>query len=324
MQVKGISSARKIYNFIVGTKAPVDVFEILNTFLNFSTMNSRILSLLAAVLATILSVHSQNSGAGFRFVIRSDSTAAVSLSGNYEGSGEITIPSHVLRGGSTYRVTEIADSAFFGCMFSNISIPAGVERIGCYAFAECRLLSSIVLPEGLKYIGEGAFRGSCSAGAGELRLPSTLSDVGSEAFYDVPVRELDIAGDDSLGALYIGDKAFGGNEQHIETMTVGRGEPPTLADDAFTQPDYADTALYLYGAADRHKSDYLSDVQWSRFMNRSMVGVSTVEVDSRAREELYTLSGIPVSRRANLPRGIYILRRVDESGIVQSSRLKAL
>ena len=61
-----------------------------------------------------------------------------------------------------------------------ITIPAGVTRIGRYAFYDFGQLTSVAIPEGVVEIGDGAFSG-CESLA-KVTLPLTLKRIGERAF----------------------------------------------------------------------------------------------------------------------------------------------
>ena len=63
-----------------------------------------------------------------------------------------------------------------GCR--NTIIPAGVKKIGAYAFSDTPRI--MLLPEGLEEIGENAFRGSKTLGV--IIMPSSLRKIGQYAF----------------------------------------------------------------------------------------------------------------------------------------------
>ncbi len=72
----------------------------------------------------------------------------------YSGTAaDLVIPSEL--GG--YPVTEIGDSAFFGCGATSVTIPNGVETIGYYAFAGCSSLETVSIPKSVTYIDNYAF-----------------------------------------------------------------------------------------------------------------------------------------------------------------------
>lgn len=93
--------------------------------------------------------------------IISDSEVAVTYNkSSYEPSysGDITIPATVTYDGTTYSVTAIGEGAFSSCMgLTSIVIPNSVRYIGDYAFFGCQALASIDIPNSVNYIGHGAF-----------------------------------------------------------------------------------------------------------------------------------------------------------------------
>ncbi len=86
----------------------------------------------------------------------------------------------------------------------NLVLPDNLKIIGNYAF-KCQSLSgSLIIPEGVKEIGESAFNG-CDNLSGNLSLPSTLVEIGSYAFFGCPFTcELSLP----QNLKSIGDRAF--------------------------------------------------------------------------------------------------------------------
>ncbi len=56
-----------------------------------------------------------------------------------------------------YPVTRIADNAFAGTGVRTVTVPAGVKRIGWFAFYGCTALEAISLPASVEVIDYGAF-----------------------------------------------------------------------------------------------------------------------------------------------------------------------
>lgn len=127
----------------------------------------------------------------------------------YKGSGtSAVIPAKI----GSYEVKEIADRAFSGCgTLESISLPEGLERIG-YQFIANTGITSLTVPSTVTASGISWYEGA-TAGAGELQkvvfaegmkripdyfcssdsknyaikeivLPSSITDIGSEAFRD--------------------------------------------------------------------------------------------------------------------------------------------
>ena len=55
--------------------------------------------------------------------------------------------------------TEIGYEAFSCCGLTSVTIPDSVEKIGKYAFHNCKNLTSVTIPDSVKEVGSGAFYG---------------------------------------------------------------------------------------------------------------------------------------------------------------------
>lgn len=85
------------------------------------------------------------------YCIRNDNTAVVT---KYLGSETyVTIPDTV----ENYPVTEIAKAAYYRTNLTEVVIPHSVEKIGCWAFADCRNMRGVYLPKSVQYIENYAF-----------------------------------------------------------------------------------------------------------------------------------------------------------------------
>ena len=67
------------------------------------------------------------------------------------------------------------------------TVPDSVERIGNYAFYKCEQLKQIILPDGLKEIGDSAFS---DCGIEKIDLPDGLERIGQFAFSDSDLIEV--------------------------------------------------------------------------------------------------------------------------------------
>lgn len=97
------------------------------------------------------------------------------------------------------------------------TVPAGVRFIGEGAFKGLRALEAVTLPAGLREIGKEAFSG-CD-GLTDLSLPDTLESIG-EAAFDGCTRLLGLAL--PAGLRVIGEKAFRGCES-LEKIELPEG-----------------------------------------------------------------------------------------------------
>lgn len=123
--------------------------------------------------------------------------------GNYKAmeyiTGAVVLPDDV---------KTVAKGTFGNCNISELVVPEGVKDIGENAFAGCGDLIRISLPESLKNIGAGAFSG---CGVIHLKVPGGVEKIGMDAFYDCKIENLKIP--DSVKK--IGSGAFEGIT-HIE------------------------------------------------------------------------------------------------------------
>ena len=104
--------------------------------------------------------------------------------GYTQPSGNITLPSTVTYGGTTYTVTEIGHSAFESCtgLTGSLTIPNTVTTIDSQAFRDCSGFNgSLTLPNSVTTIGIWAFDG-CSGFNGSLTLPNSVTTIGGYAF----------------------------------------------------------------------------------------------------------------------------------------------
>lgn len=77
---------------------------------------------------------------------------------NYAEAKSLSIPAMVEYMGNTFRVTGIGDAAFAYCKsLMSVAIPQGIMRVGAYAFYHCRNLRSVSIADGLTTIGDCAF-----------------------------------------------------------------------------------------------------------------------------------------------------------------------
>jgi len=74
----------------------------------------------------------------------------------------------------------IGKEAFYRCHIKNIEFPSTLRRIDYHAFDYVQSLESIIIPEGVVEIGEGAFYGCLRAK--EVQLPSSLKRINEDAF----------------------------------------------------------------------------------------------------------------------------------------------
>ena len=113
-------------------------------------------------------------------------------------SGKFTVSSDI---------TKIHEFAFNNCQgITEVVLPNGLKEIGNGAFMNCTGMKSINIPAGLTVLGNNAFRGASSL-TSSINIPASISTISSEAFRgcakipSVTIPE---------GITSIGDNAFRG------------------------------------------------------------------------------------------------------------------
>lgn len=148
------------------------------------TMKTKIIFCLVAILSlvSVKTTLAQNFKENvFIYTIIDDSSVEIIIDGSSEiNSSNIVIPETVNYDAKTYSVTSIGKEAFkYYSIINNIDMPKSITRIGNEAFALCGL-TSVTIPDGVTYIGEGAFSG-CSK-LTSASIPSSVTCIGNGAF----------------------------------------------------------------------------------------------------------------------------------------------
>ena len=98
-----------------------------------------------------------------------------------EYSGEVVIPSSVTYNAKTYTVTSIGDKAFAWCKgLTSVTIPNSVTGIGWSAFYDCTGLTSVTIPNSVTSIENFAFL-NCT-GLTSVTIPNSVTGIGEGAF----------------------------------------------------------------------------------------------------------------------------------------------
>ena len=79
------------------------------------------------------------------------------------------------------KLTEIGEGAFKGVAIQTLIIPKGVKKLGSWAFAECKNLKTVVLPEGIELFDKFEIFGGCEA-LESINIPASLTNLGHKAF----------------------------------------------------------------------------------------------------------------------------------------------
>lgn len=153
----------------------------------------------------------------FAGILYSDGTAEIA---SYYGREEkVKIPSEI----DQHRVVSIGRSAFYPNVYNNskkiksIIIPDGVTYIGGAAFASCRSLTDINIPSSVTFIGNSAFH-TCES-LTSITIPDGVTTINDSTFYGCDsLNSVTI----SKGVTSIGDFAFAACEK-LTQVTIPDG-----------------------------------------------------------------------------------------------------
>lgn len=141
---------------------------------------------LVVAMSCAVGVHAYDFAAsGLYFNIIGTRTVEVTYNDNNSNytsySGDVTIPSTVNYGGTTYDVVTIGKNAFRNSTgLTGVTIPSSITSIDYFAFYQCTNLTSVSIPSSVKYIYHDAFG---KTGLTYVYVPSSVVYLGSEAFY---------------------------------------------------------------------------------------------------------------------------------------------
>lgn len=80
-------------------------------------------------------------------------------------------------------VVTISSGVFYNNMvLKKVDFPSSLKKIGANAFAGCKNLTEVVLPDGLESLGYGVFADS---GIKEINIPKSVKNIGQDAFLGI-------------------------------------------------------------------------------------------------------------------------------------------
>jgi len=149
----------------------------------------KLFTLLLAVAASVGTMFASTKIGGLYYNLDATSQTAEVTSQNSSypyWSTTITtanIPASVTYNSVTYSVTSIGGSAFADCRgLTSVTIPNSVTSIGDGAFYDCTGLTSVTIPNSVTSIGEWAF-GECTV-LTSVAIPNSVTSIGEYAFYE--------------------------------------------------------------------------------------------------------------------------------------------
>jgi hypothetical protein len=142
----------------------------------------------------------KDSRGGYTQVWTYERTASVTFIGD---ASDIVIPDTI----NGYKVTEVEgmDPSLPKGKITSVKMGANVKTIANNAFSSangstrngCPNMTTLVLNEGLEYIGANAFYGA-SGLSGNLVIPASVKEIGSRAFYNTGYSSCDVKGKDTV------------------------------------------------------------------------------------------------------------------------------
>jgi len=145
-----------------------------------------LLALLAACTGVKKEDTKTDASGQWKYVLETDGGATVT---GYvvEPEGDLAIPSEL----DGHAVTGIGFQAFATCKgLTSVTIPDGVTRIGVWAFLACEGLTSVAIPDSVTSIGMGAFMNS---GLTSVTIPGSATDIGTNPFNGCPLTFIDVS-----------------------------------------------------------------------------------------------------------------------------------
>lgn len=258
---------------------------------------------------------------GFEYNILDDECVEfASVGDNKYSIDELEIPATVENEGHTYTVVAIADDAASMCGMSSLVVPETVTHIGDGAFSYCWSLYEVTLSTATEWIGDEAFA-NCTM-LTDFELPAHVQHIGQMAFYNDYSIESPLT---FATGVEIGDEAFSGVSSE---EVVFEGEPSAVGDEALALEYLTTVTVYMttppaFNPADVFVSDMLADVQlivpagcadsywddelWSVFGDISeMEGTPThiSQISTVAQTAIYSIDG---KRQEQLAQGMNIL-----------------
>ncbi|MBQ9217261.1 MAG: leucine-rich repeat domain-containing protein [Muribaculaceae bacterium] len=208
-------------------------------------MNNSYLSHIVFCLAIITSCLSPLAAqewvsGGLRYRAIGDDEAAVApwiTDGVSAYADVVIVPETVYYNGANYRVTAVADSAFYNSAITELQLPNTVTHIGRWAMADAFDLHSVTLPLHLEQVSRGMLAGTDIT---SILIPEGVTRIDDSAFEDC----------NHLHTVFlppalteVGDYAFDGCHNLFEVYSTASHPPVWMGDDAMPAVSGVDLVL---------------------------------------------------------------------------------
>ena len=203
-------------------------------------MHSRkICTMLLVVTGLVAGAQEWVSG-GLRYRVVGDGEAAVAPwveAGQSRYAGVVIVPERVFLDGQNYRVTAVADSAFYSSGITELQLPNSVTRIGHWAMADAFDLHSVTLPLHLDRVSQGMLAGTAIV---SVCIPEGVTRIDGSAFEDCNLLHTVFL---PSTLLWVGDYAFDGCHSLFEVYSAAAEPPVWMGDDAMPSVRGVDLVL---------------------------------------------------------------------------------
>lgn len=128
-------------------------------------------------------------------------------------AGDVQIPSTVKNGNDVMKVTSIASEAFKdNKQITSVILPSGIKKVGDNTFKGATNLKSVVIPSSVTVIGKSAFEKTALT---KIVIPDSVKTIEKGAYKNVQAKTLKIG----KGVTVIGDSAFEGCKK-LKSVTI--------------------------------------------------------------------------------------------------------
>lgn len=207
---------------------------------------------------------------GYTYAISRSGTPEAVILGYRGTETEISIPSQLKIDGIEYPVIEIKDSAFQGCVATQITVPSTVKEIRNLAFADSKSLKQITLSEGIASIGDYAFKNTALEA---IDLPSTVENLGKNIVIDCnKLSEIHV---DTANKVYREEKGVLFRDKELYSYPLGSdAKVYSIPEGVETISDSAFKGCRLEQV---HLPETLTTIQDSAFLDSAELKMVTVE-----------------------------------------------